>query len=351
MKRKIIGVITLSAMSAMVAAGASEFDGGYVGAKIGSNRSDISGPTPAGGKSTSTYGLEGGYNWDKNRYLLGVEGFVDSNSKTTHSTAAPTGNNYGSDAYGVDFKLGLPSGSWMPYGRLGYAHTKGTGSAIASAISGGDLHGGLGIEYKYTPNWGVNAEWTASAAKTNGYKLSNDNFTVGLKYYFRTPQAAPVVPAAPEHVVVHEEPKAAPPVEAAPPSPPQEEWKIIMNEKPVRIEGASFDFDSAKLRPTADAKLQQVVDFANKYPHANMEVEGYTDNIGTEAYNQKLSERRAASVKAYLVKKGIAADRINATGFGEAKPVASNKTRDGRAQNRRVEVRYTIRTEERVRVQ
>lgn len=352
MKRKIIGIITLTVLSSMYAANASEFDGGYVGARIGSNRTNISGPTPVDGKSTTTYGLDGGYNWDMRRYLLGLEGFADSNSKTTHTTGfAPFSDNYGSDAYGVDLKLGLPSGSWMPYARLGYSRTQGRGSVIAAAISGGDVHGGLGVEYKYTPNWSVDAEWTASAAKTNGFKLSNDNFTVGLKYYFDAPHAAPVEAAAPEHVVMHEEPVAQPVAAPAPAPEPKEEWKIIMNEKPVHIEGANFKFDSAKLLPTADAKLQQVVDFANKYPHASMEVDGHTDSIGTEAYNQKLSERRAASVKAYLVKKGIAADRINTTGYGESKPVADNKTREGRAQNRRVEVRYTVRTEERVRVQ
>ena len=107
---------------------------------------------------------------------------------------------------------------------------------------------------------------------------------------------------------------------------------------------------TARLKPAADAKLQQVVDFARQYPDANLEVSGYADNRGSKAYNLKLSKRRAASVKAYLVKKGVVADRITAEGYGFDRPIADNKTKAGRAMNRRVEVRYTVREEKKVRV-
>jgi len=70
-------------------------------------------------------------------------------------------------------------------------------------------------------------------------------------------------------------------------------------------------------------------------------VEGHTDSVGTDAYNQRLSQRRAASVREYLVAHGVSASRLSVAGFGEAKPVASNTTADGRAQNRRVELRVT----------
>jgi OOP family OmpA-OmpF porin len=67
-------------------------------------------------------------------------------------------------------------------------------------------------------------------------------------------------------------------------------------------------------------------------------IEGHTDSIGTDAYNQKLSERRARTVRDHMVGQGIAADRITTRGFGESKPIASNETAEGRAQNRRVEI-------------
>ncbi len=130
-------------------------------------------------------------------------------------------------------------------------------------------------------------------------------------------------------------------VKAAPPTPKQ----IIKSAKPVVITGANFDFDSATLKPGADAKLKPVVEFAGKYPEADMEVIGHTDDIASEAYNLKLSEKRAASVKNWLVQAGVDAKRIKARGMGKAQPIADNATKEGRAQNRRVEIHYTVHEE------
>ena len=350
MKKGTITIALLAALSVLNSAQASEFEGAFVGARIGDNHSDISGTTTAGGKDTTTFGLEGGYNWDIQSFLLGVDIFADANNKADH-TATPT-NNFGSNAYGVDMKLGLPNGNWMPYARLGYAQTNGTNGA--SAISGGDLHGGVGIEYKYTSNWGVNAEWGTSSAKTNGSKLENDNFTIGVRYYFgvEKPAPAPVVAkaepvTAPAPVVA---PAPAPVVAPAPVPQPKENWKTILTEKPVRLEGANFATNSAKLLKTADVKLNEVVNAAKQYAEVKLEVSGHTDNRGKKALNQKLSENRAAAVKAWLVKHGVAADRISTAGYADTQPIADNKTKAGRAANRRVEVRYVIKEEKKVRV-
>jgi len=329
--KKTITLALLAVLSTITNAQASEFDGGFVGGRIGSNHSDISGVAPAGGKSTTAYGLDAGYNWDMQGYVLGLDGFLDFNSKADH-TALPSVN-YGSDAYGLDMKLGFPSGRWMPYGRLGYSQTKGT--VDASAISGGDLHGGMGIEYKYTSNWGMSAEWMRSAAKTNGSKLSNDNVTFGLRYYFGGEKKAP------PPVLIHARKDVAL-------AQPKESWKIIKEQTPVMIEGANFNFDSAKLRPTAAAKLQPVVTFANKYPDAGLDVRGHTDSIGSTAYNQRLSEKRAESVKIFLVKQGIDASRISTKGMGKTENIADNKTKQGRAMNRRVEIHFTVINEKKV---
>jgi len=86
-----------------------------------------------------------------------------------------------------------------------------------------------------------------------------------------------------------------------------------------------------------------VVQFAQKYPEANMEVIGHTDSIADDAYNLDLSNRRAATVKNWLVRNGISADRITTRGMGESQPIADNETEAGRAQNRRVEIHYTVR--------
>ena len=109
-------------------------------------------------------------------------------------------------------------------------------------------------------------------------------------------------------------------------------------EKVTFAADAFFDFDKATLKPEGKAKLD---DLASKLNSLNLEViiaVGHTDSVGSDAYNQKLSIRRAEAVKGYLVNKGVDAKRVYTEGKGEKQPVATNKTAAGRAQNRRVEI-------------
>ena len=138
-----------------------------------------------------------------------------------------------------------------------------------------------------------------------------------------TPAAAPAPRAAPAPVPA---PGAAPKPAAAKP------------EKVTTASTVNFDFDRYVIRPDARGKLDDLV---GKLRTVNLEVViaiGHTDSIGPDAYNQKLSVRRAESVKAYLVSKGVEANRVYTEGKGEKQPVASNKTSDGRSKNRRVEI-------------
>ncbi|MDB5764044.1 MAG: OmpA family protein [Herminiimonas sp.] len=135
-------------------------------------------------------------------------------------------------------------------------------------------------------------------------------------------QAAPAAMPAPAP-----EPAPAPAPAAAPTS-----------EKVTFAADAFFDFDKAVLKPDGKAKLD---DLTSKLQGMNLEViiaVGHTDAIGSDAYNQKLSVRRAEAVKAYLVSKGIEANRVYTEGKGKKQPVADNKTAAGRAKNRRVEI-------------
>jgi OOP family OmpA-OmpF porin len=141
--------------------------------------------------------------------------------------------------------------------------------------------------------------------------------------------AAPAPPAPP--VAAPAPPPAAAPAPAPAPQPPAAT-------KVTYAADAFFDFDKAVLKPEGKAKLDDLV---GKVKGINLEViiaVGHTDSVGTDAYNQKLSVRRAEAVKAYLVSKGIEKNRVYTEGKGEKQPVADNKTAEGRAKNRRVEI-------------
>jgi OOP family OmpA-OmpF porin len=138
---------------------------------------------------------------------------------------------------------------------------------------------------------------------------------------------------------------AAKPKPSAKPVPPPPPVKPAVKPKPKPVAAkvtlaadVLFDFDKAVLKADGKSKLD---DLAAKVKDINLEVViaiGHTDSIGSDAYNQKLSVRRAESVKAYLVSKGVEPNRIYTEGKGEKQPVASNKTKDGRQKNRRVEI-------------
>ena len=103
------------------------------------------------------------------------------------------------------------------------------------------------------------------------------------------------------------------------------------------LEGIQFEFDSDAIKAESYATLDKAAETMKAHPEYNLDIAGHTDNIGTDTYNQGLSERRAASVVKYLTNKGIDASRLKSEGFGETKPIADNETVEGRAQNRRVE--------------
>lgn len=102
--------------------------------------------------------------------------------------------------------------------------------------------------------------------------------------------------------------------------------------------GLLFGFDSYALTAQTKENLNEMAQILNKYEDTELTVSGHTDNVGSDSYNQTLSERRAAAVADYLTMKGVSRSRINTKGYGESMPVATNDTDSGRRQNRRVEV-------------
>lgn len=152
------------------------------------------------------------------------------------------------------------------------------------------------------------------------------------------PPPAPVAPAP-----VAPAPVAPAPVAAPAPAPLSAAANLcqVLIDIAVTKGKVLFDFDKYDLREEAKPGLREVIDGAAKCPKASLHVEGHTDNIGPDAYNQWLSEQRANAVRDFLVATGIAADRIDAVGFGETRPAAYNVNEAGRQQNRRIEIRVT----------
>ncbi len=171
-------------------------------------------------------------------------------------------------------------------------------------------------------------------------------YSIGLSYDFGGVDAPPAAPAAP----------------AAPPPPPQNpdldgdgvpnERDKCPNTRPgavvdldgceveavISLDGVYFDFDKSTLRPEGIVVLNDAAALLKTNDRVVVEVAGHTDSVGSDAYNQGLSERRANSVRDYLVSQGITATRLTSRGYGEAQPVATNDTDAGRQLNRRVEL-------------
>jgi OOP family OmpA-OmpF porin len=105
------------------------------------------------------------------------------------------------------------------------------------------------------------------------------------------------------------------------------------------LRGVNFAFDSAEIDGSSSVVLDAAADQLNECRNVAVRVEGNTDWIGTDAYNQGLSERRAESVQGHLIGRGVSASRLTAVGYGESQPIASNETDEGRALNRRVELK------------
>lgn len=145
-----------------------------------------------------------------------------------------------------------------------------------------------------------------------------------LGHVFLDPPEAELTVSAPP-------PPLPEPTAVAEPLPPPVKQRIVLR-------GVNFDFNSSEIRPDSRPVLDQAARILNEHPGVTVRVEGHTDAIGGAEYNEALSVRRAESVYRYLVNQGVDPERFTIEGFGKSRPIASNATEAGRAQNRRVEL-------------
>lgn len=222
MKRAIEQIIWVMLLLCMVDARAVDYvNGGYVGGKLGVTVSKAEGQKAAPNEGTIAYGSQGGYLqagyvFDARTLVMAVGAFVDWNPSERHTN----GVYYGSRSYGVDAKIGLPFGEWLPYAKLGYGYS--TGTLDLRAVTNTTVNAVAGLEYKFAPQWSLQGEY-----KVDGFggrnvaatSISNKIFSIGVNYYFNAPPEV----VAPSPVVVEEQeeqpvPVAVPvPVMDAPP--------------------------------------------------------------------------------------------------------------------------------------
>ena len=174
----------------------------------------------------------------------------------------------------------------------------------------------------------------AASNNTGAFDIGNDNEDKALAVATGAISGA-ALGAIIGHCLWDRQVAAAPPPPPPPaPAPPPVQKKIVLR-------GVNFDFNKANIRSDAAPILKEAAGILKENPNLKVSVEGHTDAKGTDDYNLKLSMRRAAAVKAFLVQEGVAEARLSTRGLGESQPVASNETDDGRAQNRRVELKVS----------
>jgi outer membrane protein OmpA-like peptidoglycan-associated protein len=267
----------------------------------------------------------------------------------------------------------LPIGeSWDLYARLGYYwgdnklsgkfsaqnyNLNGTTNGSPYEVSGhktssGDQFlWGAGIGYTWNQRVSARLEYNniANVADVSNHKSDVERFTVGLVYRFgHVEEAMPVAAAAPVAAVAAAPTKCkdsdndgvCDSADRCPNTPAGDRVGPYGCSCDVTVR-THFAFDSADLTAEDKAQLDKVATRLHELEFVEGVANGYTDNVGDEAYNQKLSERRAQAVVDYLAAKGLAPGRIKAVGYGEAKPLADNSTEEGRAQNRRVTIHRT----------
>jgi OOP family OmpA-OmpF porin len=251
--------------------------------------------------------------------------------------------------------------SWRPYvmGALGAVRHKAYSGSILedqqfSRNGGWDPMAalGVGISYNLSDRLAVRGEVAARydhdnnslnspVATAAGFTKREQGFTdgivtVGLTYSFGGHAAAPPPPPAP------------PP---APPAPPPQREQAQQTQTTIDLRGVEFKFDHPKVgeklvpslkAPTADSVqiLDEAIDTLKRNPNVKVEVDGHTDSVGSDAYNQRLSERRAKGVYEYLTEHGVPSSQLDGPkGFGESQPIDTNDTAAGRQRNRRTELK------------
>ncbi len=363
------GTLAMAVFAAIAgSAAAAEDSGWYFGVNAGQARAKIddaritSGLLGAGFTSTSIrddndhfgYRIFTGY--DFNRFFALEGGYFDPGRFGYYATTTPPGmlsGNMRLNGVNLDALAFLPfTDKFSAFGRVGLNYAKvrdsfvGSGAVVALTPDenrrAANYTLGLGLQYSFTRSFAMRTE-------VERFRISDpvapkgdiELYSIGLVYKFGRHEPMPVVAALPPPPPP---PPVAPrPVVAAPPPPPPPPPPVIVP-APVRTQrycsilDLHFDINKADIQRENKEKLAVAGTFLKKYPRNTAVIEGYTDDVGTDESNLKLSQRRADGVVHYLIDNfQLAPAQLTAVGYGEANPVADNRTQEGKRLNRRIE--------------
>ena len=258
-----------------------------------------------------------------------------------------------------------PISPYLTFGAGGFAH-KSDGSPVASLNDYDTDYSvilGFGAEWTIATDWKIKTEFGYHSIASSGFDgvfgtngngilgTNNDsymNFDLGLVYYFEKGEKSKLNDLYTGISPDIDYNKIEDIVRKYQTPPTEVDYNriedIVKKHKSVAVGGdnwvlvgVNFDFNKAALTKESMPVLYNAAQILLTHPNLRVEIQGYTDNVGPEKYNQKLSLERAETVKRFLVAKGVEASRLSTTGFGEANPISDNKTAEGRALNRRIE--------------
>jgi OOP family OmpA-OmpF porin len=347
-----LGFATLSTLAAPLASAAD--DGWYIGVNGGQSEVDVDEDRIAAdllGQGFATTSMDdnerdkgfkafGGYQF--NKYWAVESGYYDLGDFGFTSFTAPPGSLHG--VLGVrglnfDFVLSLPfTDKFSAFGRAGLAYSEVEGAFESTGLvtvlepnsenNGPNYKFGVGLQYDFTRRVGMRLEAERYRIDDSvGNKGDVDLFSVGMLFRFGGAAPPPFVAPPPPPP-----PPPEKPVVVAPPPPPP-----VETERYCSLLEFQFEINQHKVRAEEKEKLAVIGNFLTKYPTTRAEIEGHTDDVGSDASNQSLSQRRADAVVDYLVNTfGISPNRITAVGYGESRPIADNSTEEGKRENRRI---------------
>lgn len=307
-----------------------EFQNGhfYLGARAGWVAYQDACDTSASDCDNDTfgYGLYAGYQF--NDWFALEAGVTDYGepSATYPLSSDINGQSVSADIYGAELAAKLSyrlSSRWALFTRLGASYQdidKTSDWQGESSSQEWNTMISAGVDYRLSQRWSLRGEYQfIDGLGDSTVEQADLHFTsIGLTYHFGQEEVIPIP-----------EPETAPVVAPEP---------IIVKETVTLSADAQFDFDSATLKVNED--LSALAGQLDQFDVGQIVIIGHTDSKGPEAYNQKLSEKRAQAVADYLVNKGVSSDRLTVRGMGETQPITDNATLEGRALNRRVEIEF-----------